>query len=74
MKWLWKSIQNIFASHKTAIFSIATAAALAGFQNSQGGKVNWAAVGAAAVTAVGAMAKSPLTPKADAPTGDSSPN
>ena len=70
-KWLTEQAAKLFASHKTAIGAVLTSAAVAALQSAQGGKVNWSAVGVAAVTAVGALAKSPLTPGQDPPVGPS---
>ncbi|MEO7715855.1 MAG: hypothetical protein ABIY70_06625 [Capsulimonas sp.] len=66
-KWLLEQAMKLFASHKTAIGAVLTSAALAALQSAQDGKVDWNAVGVAVVTAVGALAKSPLTPKQDPP-------
>ncbi|BDI33326.1 hypothetical protein CCAX7_53770 [Capsulimonas corticalis] len=72
MKWTWNwlsgQVTKLFSSHKTAIGAVLTSAAVAALQSAQSGKVNWSAVGVAAVTTVGALAKSPLTPKQDLPT------
>jgi hypothetical protein len=68
-KWLANQAVKLFASHKTAIGAVLTSAALAALQSAQDGKVDWNAVGVAVVTAVGALAKSPLTPKQDPPVG-----